>query len=105
MKRRRVDWGEEVRKTERIRRKGFFLSAISFAFALALIAGARSMSDSGIQISRKVIIAACFCAAFFIFRATWKRKNRMQREREDREALEALRKMKESRVNSEWEKR
>ncbi|GHV36743.1 hypothetical protein FACS1894187_11900 [Synergistales bacterium] len=105
MRRRRVDWDEEIRKTERIRHKGFFISAMSFAFAMALIAGARSMGDGGIQISRKIIVAACLCAAFFIFRVTWKRRERMKKEQEDRETLEALKKLKELRINSEWEKK
>ncbi|GHS90546.1 hypothetical protein AGMMS49957_16790 [Synergistales bacterium] len=105
MRRRRVDWDEEIRKTERIRRRGFFVSAMSFGFAMAMIAGARTMGDSGIQISRKVIALACLCAAFFIFRVTWKRRSRMKAEQENKETLEALRKLKELRINSEWEKK
>ena len=37
--RRRVDWDEEIRKTERIRRRGLFTSLLSFAVAAAVLIG------------------------------------------------------------------
>ncbi|MDR2527525.1 MAG: hypothetical protein LBD04_00705 [Synergistaceae bacterium] len=38
-RRRRVDWDEEVRKTERIRRRGFFISALGLGVAVLFTFG------------------------------------------------------------------
>ncbi|MDR1048452.1 MAG: hypothetical protein LBL51_01750 [Synergistaceae bacterium] len=84
-RRRRVDWDEELRKTERIRRKGLFMSALSFGVAMVFIFGASRMNEGGIEISRKVIVAFCFVTAMFLFRAVLARRARLRREREERE--------------------
>jgi Flp pilus assembly protein TadB len=82
-RRRRVDWDEELRKTERIRRKGLFTSALSFGVALILIIAASRMNDVGIEFGRKVIFAFCFVAAMFLFRIVLKRRARLRQARED----------------------
>ena len=43
MRRKRVDWDEELRKSEKIRRRGFFYTLGGFALALFWILGARQM--------------------------------------------------------------
>ena len=47
MRHRRVDWEEEIRKTNRIRRRGFALSALSLAVALGVIFGVDGWAASG----------------------------------------------------------
>ena len=59
MRRRRVDWDEEIRKTDRIRRRGLALSALSFAVALAVIFGAGRMGGVEVALPRKVVAIAC----------------------------------------------
>ena len=49
MRRRRVDWDEEIRKTDRIRRRGFALSALSLVVALGVIFGVGRMG--GVDVS------------------------------------------------------
>jgi hypothetical protein len=80
-RRRRVDWDEEIRKTERIRRKGLFTSALSFGVALIFVAAAGRVNEIGAEIGRKVIFAFCFVAAMFLFRAALLRRARLRRER------------------------
>ena len=84
MKRRRVDWDEEIRKTEQIRKKGLFVSGLSFAVALIVMFGAGRMSGSAISVSRKVIAIFCLVLGLFLFRATARRRERLRREREER---------------------
>ena len=43
MRRKWVDWDEEMKKSERIRRRGFFYTLGGFALALFWILGARQM--------------------------------------------------------------
>ena len=80
-RRRRVDWDEEIRKTERIRRKGLFTSVLSFGVVLIFAAGAGRMNEIGVEIGRKIIFAFCFVAAMFLFRAALRRRARLSRER------------------------
>jgi hypothetical protein len=82
-RRRRVDWDEEIRKTERIRRKGLFTSALSFGVAMVFVFGASRMNEANIEISRKVIVAFCFVTAMFLFRAVLTRRARLRQEREE----------------------
>ncbi|MDR3231429.1 MAG: hypothetical protein LBT65_08305 [Synergistaceae bacterium] len=83
-RRRRIDWDEELRKTERIRRKGLFVSALSFCLAMSFIAGAGRLSKSGIEFSRKVIFTFCLVIAMFLLRGILRRRERLRREREER---------------------
>ena len=56
-RRRRVDWDEEVRKTERIRRKGFFISALGLGVAaLFTFGGGRGVGDV-MEIGPKLLFA------------------------------------------------
>ncbi|MDR2174559.1 MAG: hypothetical protein LBO82_01305 [Synergistaceae bacterium] len=82
-RRRRVDWDEELRKTERIRRRGFFTSGLSFGVALIFILAAGRMNATGLEAGRKVIFALCLVIAMFLFRAVLARRARLRREQEE----------------------
>ncbi len=79
-RRKRVDWDEEIKKTERIKRKGFLISALSFAMACAFIFGIHKFTGSEFQLSRKFITAFIFCillcAAFSISAYIRKKRNK-----------------------------
>ncbi len=83
MRRRRVDWDEEIRKTDRIRRRGLTLSALSFAVALAVIFGARRMGGVEVALPRKVVAIACLILGVSLFRIVLRRRERLRREREE----------------------
>ena len=68
-RRKRIDWDEEIRKTDRIKRRGMFISALSMAMACAFIFGAGRFTGSEIEIPRSVIFAVCFCVSCVIFRS------------------------------------
>jgi tRNA threonylcarbamoyladenosine biosynthesis protein TsaE len=85
-RRKRVDWDEELRKTEQIRRKGLFTSALTFGAAAVFIVGAGWMNPSGLVISRKVVAAFCLLTAMFLFRGVFARRARLRREREQKES-------------------
>jgi hypothetical protein len=86
-RRRRVDWDEELRKTERIRRKGFFISLLSFSVAIVVVMGAGRMNKGGIEFSRSVIFTFCLLIGMFLVRGLLRRRERLRREREEREAF------------------
>ena len=67
--RKRVDWDEEIRKTEKIKRKGFLMSGLSFAAAIAFIFGMTKYSGADVEIPRSVLMAAVFFVSCIIFRA------------------------------------
>ena len=67
--RKRIDWDEEIRKTERIKRRGLLISALSLALACALIFGAGKVTGTDIEIPRAVIVAVCFFVSCVIFRS------------------------------------
>ena len=81
--RRRVDWDEEIRKTERIRRKGLFVSVLGFAVAAICIFGANRIGNAGADLTRKIIFALCFVLSFLVLRITLRRRERLRREREE----------------------
>ncbi|MDR1377337.1 MAG: hypothetical protein LBJ22_07480 [Synergistaceae bacterium] len=83
--RRRVDWDEELRKTERIRRRGLFVSVLGFGVAVVFIVGASRMSPAGLDIGRKLIFTCCLVVAMFLARGVLRRRERLRREREERE--------------------
>lgn len=58
--RRSVDWEEELKKTKRIQKKGFFMSSISFVVALGVI-GAAKLYNPDIAIGKVVL------PVFFMF--------------------------------------
>ena len=82
--RRRVDWDEEIRKTERIRRKGLFISGLGFGVAVICIFGANRFGI-GADLFRKIIFALCFVLSMFVLRITWRRRERLKLEREEKE--------------------
>ena len=85
MRRRRVDWDEEIRKTDRIRRRGFALSALSLVVALGVIFGVGRMGGVDVSVQRKVVAIACLVLGVFLFRVVLRRRERLRLEREERE--------------------
>ena len=77
-RRQRVDWDAEIRKTERIRRRGLIMSGVSFAVAAAFIIGVWRMGGENIALPRKVISVVCLVAACLVFRAVLKHRARMK---------------------------
>ena len=82
-RRKRVDWDEEIRKTEKIRRKGLLMSALSFAFACAFIFGMSKHTGIDIEIPRTVLFAALFCVSCVIFGVIIKRRSRKNDKNKD----------------------
>lgn len=76
MTRRRVDWDEEIRKTENIRRKGWLMSALSFGMACAFIFGISRSQGTDIVIPKTVLFAAVFCVSCFVLRAVMKHRSK-----------------------------
>ena len=72
--RKRVDWEEEIRKTERIRRKGLFMSLLSFGVAVAFIFGMSRFTGADVEIPRTVLIAVVFCVSCVVFRAVMRHR-------------------------------
>jgi hypothetical protein len=97
--RRRVDWDEELRKTERIRRKGLFISALGFGVAMIFIVGANRLNSGGVgvEISRKIIFTLCFVLAMFLLRNVLGRRKRLRREWEEKEYILALERLRRNR--------
>ena len=83
--RRRVDWDEEIRKTERIRRKGLFISGLGFAVAALFVFGVKSVGNVNAEVSRKIIFALCFMLSMFVLRITLRRRERLRLEREEQQ--------------------
>ena len=73
-RRHRIDWDDEIRKTEQIKRRGFLMSGLSFAMACALIFGMSRATDSEIEIPRAVLVAVCFFVSCVIFGIVIKRR-------------------------------
>lgn len=67
--RKRVDWDAEIRKTENIRRKGIFMSVLSFGMAIAFIFGISRSTGANVEIPRAVLFAVIFCVSCIVFRA------------------------------------
>lgn len=82
--RKRVDWDAEIQKTEKIRRKGILMSAVSFAAACAFIFGMSKFTgapdESGfsfsVEIPKAFLFAVLFVVSFVIFRAIVKNRKR-----------------------------
>ena len=96
MRRRRVDWEGEIRKTDRIRKRGFALSALSLAVALGVIFGVGRMGGIDVSVPRRVVAIACLILGIFLFRVVLRRRERLRREREEREFEERQSKERES---------
>ena len=74
-KRQRVDWDAEINKTENIRRKGLFMSILSFGMAIAFIFGMTRYTGADLEIPRSVLFAVLFCVSCVVFRAIVKHRN------------------------------
>lgn len=79
-KRERVDWDAEIRKTEQIRRKGLFMSVLSFAMAVSFIFGMSRFTGADVEIPRNVLFAVIFCVSCVVFRAIMKHRRRNKHE-------------------------
>ncbi len=79
-KRKRVDWDAEIQKTERIRRKGILMSALSFAMAIAFILGMSKSTGASIEIPRTVLMAVMFCVSCFVLRAVMKYRSKRRKD-------------------------
>ena len=92
--RRRVDWNEEIRKTERIRRRGFFISVLGFGLALIVVFGINRVGVGLAELSRKIIFALCFVLSMFLVRIVLRRRERLKLDKREktteRTRLEAL---------------
>ena len=75
--RQRVDWDEEIKKTERIKRRGIIMSVISFCAAIAFIFGINRFAGHGnLEIPKSVLAAAFFIVSCLILRAIIKHRQR-----------------------------
>ena len=81
-----IDWDAEIRKTERIQRRGFIMSAVSFAAAAAFIFGMREFGVTDIDIPRKVLSVACLAAACFVLFMTLRRRARLKKSKREQES-------------------
>jgi len=80
-----VDWDEEIRKTERIRRKGLFISALGFGVAVLFIFGVNRAGVGLAELYSKIIFALCFILFMFTLRLAWRRRERLKREQLEKE--------------------
>lgn len=64
MRRKKIDWDEELKKTERIRIKGFRYTAAGFALALFWLLGARHMQR---EISFAPMLLSIFLVILGVF--------------------------------------
>ena len=72
----RVDWDAEIRKTEKIRRKGLLMSALSFAMACAFIFGMHKYTGASVEIPKTVLFAVVFVVSCVIFAKVMKRRKK-----------------------------
>ena len=89
----RVDWNEEILKTERIRRKGLFISALGFGVAVLFIFGINRAGAGFDELFRRVIFALCFVLCMFTLNIAWRRRERLRREKKEREQEQIIEQM------------
>ena len=73
MRRKRVDWEKEIRKTEEIRMRGFKISILGFAIAVLFLFGASRINTDASFISHTIMIG-CFIAATIVLVFTLRRR-------------------------------
>lgn len=78
-RRKRVDWDEEIRKTENIRRKGLIMSVLSFGVAVAFIFGMSRSTGADIEIPKTVLFVVIFCVSCVVFRVIVKHRAEKRR--------------------------
>ncbi|MBQ7150658.1 MAG: hypothetical protein IJR94_00205 [Synergistaceae bacterium] len=79
--RKKIDWDAEIQKTEKIKRKGFLMSGVSFAAACALILGMSRATGASIEIPRALLVAVCFVVSAAVFRIIFKKRNLKKEEK------------------------
>jgi len=90
-RRKKIDWDAEIEKTEKIKRRGFFMSGLSLALACVLIFGMSKATGAEIEIPRAVLVTVCFFVSCIIFavimrrRAAKKNKNKSQEQEKENE--------------------
>lgn len=75
-RRKRVDWDAEIRKTEKIRRKGLLMSMLSFGMAVAFIFGMSRYTGASVEIPRSVLFAVLFCVSCVVLRIIVRKRSR-----------------------------
>ena len=75
-RRKRVDWDAEIRKTEKIRRKGLLMSMLSFGMAVAFIFGMSRYTGASIELPRSVLFALLFCVSCVVLRIIVRKRSR-----------------------------
>jgi hypothetical protein len=75
-RRKRVDWDAEIQKTEKIRRKGLFMSVLSFGMAVAFIFGMSRYTEASVEIPRSVLFAVLFCVSCVVLRVIVRKRYR-----------------------------
>lgn len=73
-RRKKIDWDAEIEKTERIKRRGFLMSGLSFGLACVLIFGMSRATGAEIEIPKAVLMAVCFFVSCVIFAIVMKHR-------------------------------
>ena len=85
-RRKKIDWDAELEKTEKIKRRGFFMSGLSFALACVLILGMSRATEAEIEIPRSVLTAVCFFVSCVIFGVVMRRRAKKKQEAKESQA-------------------
>jgi hypothetical protein len=81
MRRRHVNWDEELRKTEAIRMRGFRISAFGFVMGFLFLVGSVQLNDK-IPFGRNLLLIGYFVVAFGVLAFLWRRSAKRQKEAE-----------------------
>ena len=84
-RRKKIDWDAELEKTEKIKRRGFFMSGLSFALACVLIFGMGKAADAEIEIPRSVLTAVCFFVSCVILGVVMRRRSKKKNKSQENE--------------------
>ncbi|MBR2209800.1 MAG: hypothetical protein IJ859_13425 [Synergistaceae bacterium] len=84
-RRKKIDWDAELEKTEKIKRRGFFMSGLSFALACVLIFGMSRATDANIEIPRSVLTAICFFVSCVVLGVIMRRRAKKKNEAQNKE--------------------
>jgi Ca2+/Na+ antiporter len=84
MKRKRVDWEKEMRKTEEIRMRGFKISILGFAVAVLFLFGASRINNDTSFVSH-AIMTGCLIAATIVLVFTFRRSAKKSKQLRDEE--------------------
>ena len=84
MRRKRVDWEKEMRKTEEIRMRGFKISILGFAVAVLFLFGASRINNDASFVSQAIMIG-CFLSATIVLVFTLRRRAKKLKQIRDEE--------------------